>query len=134
ALAVVLMRDEGAECRAEVVARGDLGGQRREQDAAVGRLPALAAVTGVTGPEDEILDDKLLVALAGGAGGRVEERDKNLTVDGEAGILAALGGAGPLAVGVWGLGGGTSRVLGWIVGRGVRPLRRRLSPWRRASC
>src|SRR5207253_10110768 len=38
-------------------------------------------------------------------GGRVEERDERLAVGGEVGILAALGGSGPLAVRVWGLGG-----------------------------
>jgi hypothetical protein len=56
------------------------------------------------GLADEVLDDEVLVALAGGARGRVGEGDEDFAVDDQMGVLAALGGTGPFVIGVRGLG------------------------------
>ena len=95
ALAVMLVQHKALEHGAEVVAGEDVVGQGGQPAAAVGQLPTLAAVAGGLGAEDEFLDDVVLVAVEGGAWGRIGQRDEDLAMDSELGVLGALAGAGP---------------------------------------
>jgi hypothetical protein len=90
----MLVEHEALQDGAEVVAGENVGGQGSEPAAAIGQLPAFAAVTCGLGVEDEFLDDVVLVALEDGAWGRVGERHEDFAVDGELRVLGALVGAG----------------------------------------
>ena len=68
--------------------------ERGEPAAAIGQLPAFAAVACGLGVEDEFLNDIVLVALEDGVGGRVGEGHEDFAVDGELGVLGPLVGAG----------------------------------------
>ena len=75
-LVVILVQDEADQVRPEVAAGQDVGGQGGDQGSAVGGLPAFAAVAGDLGPEDQILNDEVLVSLEDRppAGGRAAGR------------------------------------------------------------
>src|SRR5205085_1114853 len=94
----VVVQDVAVQGRTEVAAGHDVSGQGGEQDLPAGRLPTGAAVARGAGLQDQVLDDIVLVALETGARGRVVQADGDLAMDGESGVLGALGRARALAV------------------------------------
>ncbi len=126
-LVVILVEDEADQVGPKWLPGMTSAGKGGDQVLAVGGQPAFAAVADDAGADDQILDDEVLVALEGGPGRRVDQRDDDLVGDGQLGGLGPLVGPGPLLAGSRGGRGGVSRRLGAIMGRVLRPLRRAIS-------
>ena len=124
---VILVEDVADQVGAEVAAGQDVGGQRGQQGLAVGGQDAFAQVAGDLGLEDQFLDEVFLVAMEVEPGRRVGEG--NLTSTGvRKEVLERLAEPGRFSPGAGGgLGGGASRRLGAIFGRGFWPLRMAIS-------
>jgi hypothetical protein len=101
-LTVVLVEDEVGQVRSAVAAGYHLGGEGGHQASAVGGQPAFATVEDGAGPEDQILNDEVLVAREDGPLRAVSQREDDLVGDDQLGGLGSLGGAGAFGLGVAG--------------------------------
>src|SRR5262249_30177022 len=126
-LMMVLVEDETDQVGPEVAAGHHLVGERGHQALPLGGLPMFPTVEDDAGPEDQILDDEVLVSLEDGPLRAVGQRDDDLISDGQLGGLGALGGAGAFGLGIAGRPGRGLEELGAIRGPGLRPWRRGLS-------
>ena len=99
-LMVVLVEDETDQVGSEVAAGQDIGREWGHQASAIGGQPAFAAVADDAGLEDQILNDEVLVSFEDGLIRAVGQRDEDIFSDGQLGGLGALGGAGPLRIGI----------------------------------